>query len=66
MAYSVRIIDSHSKSMIASQQISGDAGQLQRRQLADRLVKKHSDPRDCYVVETDLTDGAVVDTYELV
>lgn len=70
-AYSVELRSVETKRVIASQQISADAGSVQRRNLAERLCRRYSDPRDCYVVEYEhdtaspVAEKSVINKYSL-
>jgi len=66
-AYIVELRCINTKAPIAIQMISKDAGSMQRRALAERLCDKYSDPRDCYVIEYEMSEESrdVINKYQL-
>lgn len=69
--YTVQLRDNITHLPIVGQMISADSGSIQRRALAERLCKKHSDPSRCYVVEFEkqhdspCEEGTLIKQYKL-
>ena len=71
-AFVIQVRELNTDRLIATRQISADAGSLLRRQMAENLANRHADARDCYAVEfrkpqgADSDDpGTVITKYEL-
>jgi hypothetical protein len=72
VAFVIQVRELNTNKIVATQQMSADAGRLLRHQKAEYLAKRYSDPRDCYAVELEKLagepkghPGSVIDKYEL-